>query len=198
MTFKYSESAQSALAEPNKKIDGRQTHCNYACERSNVSGGVTPNNNHNNDSRSINSPNSNIGSSSNLMGSSMAQMRNDQSSRSQRSQQSIQSLTSPSMNMSGLSNQSVGGNNHNSHPSMSTFGSNPLSLNPSSLSHNLSSGRGGSSMNTLSNNMGTGMNGIDISSLSSIPNIAYRPNQMGQNKSNSPSIYSYSLPLHHN
>eukprot|EP01084_Bolivina_argentea_P097625 175496_1 len=36
VTFKYNESAQSALHEPNKKIDGRQTHCNYACERSNI------------------------------------------------------------------------------------------------------------------------------------------------------------------
>eukprot|EP00486_Rosalina_sp_Unknown_P015643 CAMPEP_0201594972 /NCGR_PEP_ID=MMETSP0190_2-20130828/192120_1 /ASSEMBLY_ACC=CAM_ASM_000263 /TAXON_ID=37353 /ORGANISM="Rosalina sp." /LENGTH=647 /DNA_ID=CAMNT_0048054789 /DNA_START=657 /DNA_END=2600 /DNA_ORIENTATION=+ len=181
VTFKYSESAQQALAEPNKKIDGRQTHCNYACERSNISGGGnnTPNNHNSNDSRSqINSPNSAIGSSSNLHGNT-AVFRNDQSSRSQ---QSIQSLTSPSMNMSGLSNQSQQSNQRgmssSSHPTMNTFNSNP------SLSLNMSQGRGGS-MNTLSNNMGmsSGMNGIDISSLSSIPNmgnIAYRPNQMGQ------------------
>jgi len=39
VTFKYSEDAREALREPNKKIDGRQTHCNYACERSNVNGG---------------------------------------------------------------------------------------------------------------------------------------------------------------
>eukprot|EP01084_Bolivina_argentea_P273894 466681_1 len=64
VTFKYSESAQSALHEPNKKIDGRQTHCNYACERSNINssgGGVgdsinAPNSA--NDSRNLTSPNS--------------------------------------------------------------------------------------------------------------------------------------------
>merc|ERR1719216_853120 len=33
VTYKYRESAQAALMDPNKKIDGRQTHCNYACER---------------------------------------------------------------------------------------------------------------------------------------------------------------------
>ena len=63
VTFKYSESAQSALAQPNKKIDGRQTHCNYACERSNMSntgGGGNNNNNSNNNNSSINSPNSDI------------------------------------------------------------------------------------------------------------------------------------------
>jgi len=40
VTYKYSESARAALCDPNKKIDGRQTHCNYACERSGDGGAV--------------------------------------------------------------------------------------------------------------------------------------------------------------
>ena len=48
VTFKYSEHARSALSEPTKKIDGRQTRCNYACERSNIGGS----------DKCVNSPNS--------------------------------------------------------------------------------------------------------------------------------------------
>jgi len=40
VTYKYSESARAALREPNKKIDGRQTHCNFACERGGDGGAV--------------------------------------------------------------------------------------------------------------------------------------------------------------
>ena len=60
------------------------------------------------------------------------------------------------------------------HPAMSTFSSNPLSLNPQ-LTMNNNSNRG--SMNTISSNMGSG---IDISQLQSIP--SYHPQQ---NKSSS-------------
>eukprot|EP01083_Nonionella_stella_P009815 28103_1 len=138
VTFKYSESAQSALAEPNKKIDGRQTHCNYACERSNINGGNGPSGNASNDA-SVNSPNSiNQLTSHNAMNMNM----------------------NPNNSMNSMNSANAG------RPILGTFGSNPpLSLNPNiSASSNSNSMQRSNPFATNIHNPQLG-SGIDISQI---------------------------------
>eukprot|EP00484_Ammonia_sp_Unknown_P012029 CAMPEP_0197072782 /NCGR_PEP_ID=MMETSP1384-20130603/210272_1 /TAXON_ID=29189 /ORGANISM="Ammonia sp." /LENGTH=682 /DNA_ID=CAMNT_0042511603 /DNA_START=373 /DNA_END=2421 /DNA_ORIENTATION=+ len=148
VTFRYSESASQALMEPNKKIDGRQTHCNYACERGNIAGL---------DTGTLNSPNS-MSSPNAMNNASSSHLQNEAS----------HSMTSPPHALSNnMSNLSMTSSNFPSNP--------PLSLNQLTNSNNLSNRLPSntalsSSMHSSSNFGGTG---IHIPSIQSMP--SYQP-----------------------
>jgi len=143
VTYKYSESAQAALRDPNKKIDGRQTHCNYACERSG-------------DGTVVTSPNSGMG-----MGAEPMSM-NSPNQQMNLGMAGMGSTMTPNMASNGHSNtpSNMMGQGQSNQPAMSTFGSNPLSLGPISSPNRNSSG-------------GNGMNGMNggMHPMSNTPNL---------------------------